>query len=238
MEDFTRIDIYDTKGIEYLFVIGYLLVLIVFWKIAKSPQAVTLIKRAIGNVSADALNIPQGIFFSKFHTWTHLAESGEAKVGLDDFLRKVTGKMKFTKLKKPGEIIEKGELLTILDQDGKQLEVFSPITGTIMDTNSLLNEGEEMTVGDPYESGWVYKIKPLNWTQETDSYLLAEEASDWATSELTRFKDFLAGEAMKRYSSKPSMILLQDGGEVRENVLSELPEDVWENFQEKFLKFS
>jgi len=238
MENFTRFDIYDTKGIEYLFVIGYLLLLIVFWNIAKSPQAIKLYKKAIGTVSAKVLRIPQGIFFSRFHTWTHLGESGDAKVGLDDFLQQITGKIKFTRLKNPGELIEKGDLLTVIDQGGKQLEVYSPITGTIVDTNSLLTNDQEMIVGDPYESGWVYKIKPTDWVKETQTYLLADEAADWATKELDRFKDFLAGEAMKRYSSKPSMVLLQDGGEIRENVLSELPDDVWANFQEEFLKIS
>jgi glycine cleavage system H protein len=40
---------------------------------------------------------------------------------------------------------------------------------------------------------------------------------------------------MRKYSSEPSMVLLQDGGEIRENVLSELPDEVWEDFQEEFL---
>jgi glycine cleavage system H protein len=182
--------------------------------------------------------MPQGIFFSRFHTWTHLGESGDAKVGLDDFLRQITGRVKFTRLKSPGEKINKGDLLTLIDQGGKQLEVYSPISGTIVDTNAMLKDDQEMIVGDPYESGWVYKIKPADWKKETKSYLLAEESTDWATREMERFKDFLAGEAMHKYASQPSMVSLQDGGEIRENVLSELPDEVWAHFQEEFLKFS
>jgi hypothetical protein len=40
---------------------------------------------------------------------------------------------------------------------------------------------------------------------------------------------------MKKFSSESSMVLLQDGGEIRENVLSELPDEVWEDFQKAFL---
>ena len=43
MEDFSRVDIFDTKGIEYLFVIGYLLILIIFWKV--SGKQVKLVKQ-------------------------------------------------------------------------------------------------------------------------------------------------------------------------------------------------
>ncbi|MCK5277488.1 MAG: hypothetical protein KAK04_03105, partial [Cyclobacteriaceae bacterium] len=83
--------------------------------------------------------------------------------------------------------------------------------------------------------GWIYKIKPSNWIAETNSYYLAEEATNWSIKELERFKDFLSGGPMRQYSSEPSLILLQDGGELRDNILSELPNEVWKDFQLEFL---
>jgi len=239
MEGFSSIDIFDTKGTEYLFVIGYLLILIIFWQVANKPIITTKqIQKVLGSLSINLLRIPQGIFYNKNHTWVHLEESGAAKVGLDDFLLHVTGEVELSNLKNPGQMIEKGDLLTMIDQGGKQLKVYSPISGKILNTNSLVKEDNEILNEDPYDDGWIYKIKPSSWVKETESYFLAEEAIDWSTKELNRFKDFLAGDPMRRYSSEPSMILLQDGGEIRENVLSELPNEVWEKFQEEFLDFS
>ena len=40
---------------------------------------------------------------------------------------------------------------------------------------------------------------------------------------------------MRKYSSEPAMMMLQDGGEIRDHVMSELPEEVWNDFQEEFL---
>ena len=238
MEEFTRVDIFDTKGMEYIFVIAYLFMLIIFWKITKNPRRIlTRIQEAISTLSANILRIPQGIFFNRNHTWTHLGESGVAKVGLDDFLQHVTGKVNFAHLKAPGETIDKGEILTEIEQNGKRLKVYSPISGKILNANSILNEDPDVLNNDPYEKGWIYKIKPSNWGKETNSYLLADEATDWAANEFSRFKDFLTGGPMRTLSSEPSMILLQDGGEIRENVLSDLPNEVWENFQEEFLNF-
>ena len=110
MEGFSTVDIYDTKGVEYLFVIGYLLLLIVFWTFMKNPRKIlTQIRTAIKTLSSSILRIPQGIFFNKNHTWTHLGESGAAKVGLDDFLQHVLGNVKLTNLKNPGDSIKKGD---------------------------------------------------------------------------------------------------------------------------------
>jgi len=238
MESFYRVDIFDTKGIEYLFVIGYLLLLIIFWNLAKNPGIIKKIKSAISTLSAGVLRIPQGLFYNKFHTWAHLDESGTARVGLDDFIQHITGEVRLSQLKNPGETIKKGELLTEIEKDGKKLKLFSPISGSILNSNSAINENPGIINEDPYRKGWIYQIKPSDWKKETRSYYLAEEATDWLTKELDRFKDFLTGGAMRRYSSEPSMVLLQDGGEVRDNVLSELPDEVWKDFQEEFLNFN
>ena len=238
MESFNRVDIFDTKGIEYLFVIGYLLCLIIFWNLATRHEIIIKqIKKVISTLSAGILRIPQGLFYNRYHTWTHLDDSGVASVGLDDFLQHITGEVTFTQLKNPDQMINKGDLLTQIDQDGKHLKIFSPISGKILASNATLNENPGIFNEDPYKKGWIYKIKPSHWRKETNSYFLAEEATNWSVKELDRFKDFLTGGPLRNYSSEPSMILLQDGGEIRDNILSELPNEVWTDFQEEFLNF-
>jgi len=238
MEDFSRVDLFDTKGIEYLFVIGYLLILIIFWRVSsKQIKIVAKIQKVLGTLSANILRIPQGLFYNKSHTWAHLEASGAARVGLDDFLQHLTGEVKFTNLKSPEEMIKKGDLLAEIDQNGKHLRVFSPISGTILNTNSLLFDNPGVFNEDPYEKGWICEIKPSNWIAETKAYYLAEEATNWSSNELERFKEFLAGGPMRKFSSEPSMVILQDGGELRDNLLSELPGEVWNDFQDEFLNF-
>jgi len=235
MEGFSKVDIFDTKGIEYIFVIGYLLILIAFWKISTNQVKLRKeVQRVFGNLSANLLRIPQGVFYNRNHTWAHLERSGSAKVGLDDLLQHITGEVQFSHLRNPGEIISKGELLTELNQEGKHLRIVSPISGEILDTNSELTGSPELLNEDPYEKGWIYKIKPSNWIAETKTCYLAEEATNWSMEELQRFKDFLA-VSLKKYSPTPSMVILQDGGELRDSTLSLLPVEVWQDFQQDFL---
>jgi glycine cleavage system H protein len=235
MDGFSYSNLFETKGIEYLIIITFLVLIIPFWVIINRQTRITSqIRKALGILSAGILNIPLGLFYSKNHTWTHLEESGVAKVGLDDFLLHVTGEVKFSNLKKPGNFINKGELLADIDQDGKLLQIYSPISGRVMNTNSILYESPGVINEDPYGKGWIYKIKPSEWIAETDSYFMAEAAVAWSRKEIERFKDFLAVSMMK-YSPETSALILQDGGELCDKPLSELPDEVWKDFQKSFL---
>jgi len=235
MDGFTYTNIFDTKGIEYIVIIAFLLLLIPFWLALNKPVLINeKFRKALGVLSAAVLRIPQGIFYSKNHTWAYLEKSGAAKVGLDDLLVHITGEVNIRQLKNPGDSVRKGDLLAEMDQNGKSLNVLSPISGTILNSNSDLNVNRELLNEDPYGKGWLYDIKPTNWVAEIPSFYMANEATDWFNKELIRYKDFLALN-MKKYSPDPSMIILQDGGELSENSLSGLPDELWKDFQKEFL---
>lgn len=235
MENFTYTNIFDTKGIEYIAIIIFLALLIPFWIVLnKRVQITARIKKALGFLTAGVLKIPHGVFHSKNHTWAYLEKNGEAKVGLDDLLLHITGEVKVRPVKNSGEEVAKGDLLVEIEQNGKMLQVTSPISGKILNSNHTIAENPGLLNEDPFGDGWVYKIKPSAWKVETQAYYLAEEAVDWTQKELVRFKDFMAESVMK-YSPEQSSLVLQDGGELRDNTLAELPDEVWKDFQKDFL---
>jgi glycine cleavage system H protein len=235
MDGFTYINIFETKGIEYLAIIAFLLLLIPFWLLLnKKAKNSNNIRKASGILSANFLNIPRGLFYSKNHTWTHMEKSGTAKVGLDDLLLHFTGEVKLNYLINEDETVKKGEFLAEIDQKGKLLRIYSPISGRISAINPSLRENPEMLNEDPFGKGWICKIQPTNWIEETNKYFLAEEAVKWSAKELERFKDFLVTSMMK-YTAEPSMVILQDGGEISDNALSGMPGEIWEDFQDEFL---
>lgn len=238
MDGFTYNNIFDTKGIEYLVIIAFFAILILFWlTLNKQVQIRKRIQKTLSSITAKALKIPQGLFFSENHTWTYLGRSGVAKVGLDDLLMHITGEVKFNNLRYQGEKISKGDLLAEINQNGKILMIFSPVSGDVVKTNPVLTNNPELLNEDPYQKGWMYEIKPTNWIGDTKSYYVAEEATNWIEKELEMFKDFLAISVDKLTPSSPNLIL-QDGGEVTDHVLSELPEEVWQQFQEDFLSIT
>jgi len=235
MDGFSYNNIFETKGIEYLIIIAFLVMIIPFWIIINRQLEVKMhIKKALGILTAGTLRIPKGLFYSKNHTWAHLLKSGDAKIGLDDFLLHITGEVRVANLKNPGDLMRKGDLMAEVVQNGKVLKINSPLSGKIVDSNFSVRDNPGIINIDPYGEGWIYKILPDRWVEETSSYYLAEEAVAWSKRELERLRDFLA-ESMNKYSPETSMLILQDGGELCDKPLSELPAEVWQDFQKSFL---
>ena len=125
-------------------------------------------------------------------------------------------------------------MLTEIDQNGNLLRIFSPVSGKITAINPTINENPGMLNEDPYGEGWICKIKPSNWIAEAKSCYFAEEATNWSAKELERFKDFLA-ISMRNYSPEPSMVILQDGGELCDHTLSAFSGEIWKDFEIEFL---
>ncbi|OFX52075.1 MAG: hypothetical protein A2066_09160, partial [Bacteroidetes bacterium GWB2_41_8] len=171
MDPFTYNNIFDTKGIEYLVIITFFVILIPFWMLLnRQAKNRKQLQKSLGVLTANTLKVPQGLFFSRYHTWTHLEKSGVAKVGLDDLLVHLTGEVQFSNLKKLGEKVKKGELLAEINQNGKLLKIYSPISGEIMEANTQLANNPELLNQDPYVKGWMFKVKPVSWVPDTNSY--------------------------------------------------------------------
>lgn len=235
MEAFTYSDIFETKGIEYLVIIFFLLVLIPFWIFVNRPGFFRKQLAAVQNLTAQIIRVPQGIFFSKKHTWTNLDKNGNAQIGIDDFLVQVAGNVTVQLNKLPGEYIHKGEVMAGIDGNGRYLKVLSPISGVIIDNNTDLFYNLDLLKTDLFGRGWLYKVKPDNWKKETSEYYLAAEASEWIAKEIVRLKDFFGSVFSKIPGEYQQAVLLQEGGELINNPLAGMDKVVWEEFEKEFL---
>jgi len=230
MEGFTYTNLFDTKGIEYIIVIIFLLLLIPFWIIVNRKSEA--IQQSIRVLTANFLRIPKGLFYSRSHTWLYLEKSGQAKIGLDDFLQNVLGEITVQPLKSIGDTVKKGELLAFIEQRGKQLRIHSPLSGEIIGFNDFVFENNEVL-----DNGWLFTVVPANWQKETSGFLLGAEAANWFSEEITRLKDFL-NIHLARQAGVSNIVAFQEGGELEINPLAELDEGIWDEFQNEFLEQS
>ncbi len=233
MDQFVYTDIFETKGIEYIIVIGFLFLIIPFWMLLNKPMKLKQkIAEGLAILSTQVLRIPRGLFYNKNHTWSHLERSGLASVGMDDLLLHLTGGIELEYLKEMQEKVKRGEPIARISQNGKNLVITSPLSGEVEGIHSSLLNNSEALSQDPYSS-WLYRIKPQDWRGETSESLMADEASEWAERELERFKDFLAESVSQ--GSEEGAVVLQAGGELIDHPLSEMDQVAWEQFQDKFL---
>jgi glycine cleavage system H protein len=235
MDGFSYINIFETKGIEYIVIIIFLLSLIPFWLLLNKKEEINGdVKKVFSLLSEKIKHIPRGFFYSTNHTWAHLERSGIAKLGLDDILLHITGRIRINYLRSPAEIIRKGDLIAEVLQDGKKLKISSPISGKVIRFNPELLDNPELLHDDPYISGWIFMIEPSNWKSEAHACYLADEAKHWLSNESDRIRDFLAVRMVNDAGSLLP-VTLQDGGELAESVLSHMPDDLWMDFQDEFL---
>lgn len=235
MEGFSYTDIFDTKGIEYIIVIGFLLIIIPVWIWLNKPVSEkSVLLKSISGLTSSVLRIPQGLFYNKNHTWAFLEKNGSAKVGLDDLLLHLTGGVSVDFLKDPGDKVRKGDMIAMVSHDQKSLKISSPVSGEIQKLNKVLSGKEGIINDDPYNSGWLYKLRPEKWTEETSCCKMGEDAVKWSESELSRCRDFLTN-ALRGSQREMNETVLQEGGALTDFPLADMPGDVWNKFQKEFL---
>lgn len=200
-------------------------------KRAHKKIAVPSVKNLINEQS---MVIPGGLYFDKTHTWAFLEENGTVKVGIDDFLQHITGKITRVKMKSPGKKVQKGDQILSIVQNGKQLNLYAPVSGTIIEQNIMLEDSSYVLNSSPYKEGWIYRIEPANWSRESQLLFMADKHKEFISREFARLKDFLM-TALGTEPGKYAQVVLADGGEINDGVLSEMGPEVWEDFQTNFI---
>jgi len=236
MDGFSYVNIFDTKGIEYIIIIAFLLLIIPFWSLLNRPLKIHAgIRNAFSSISASLMSVPQGVFFSNNHTWAHMLRSGNARIGIDNLLINLTGDVNVKMLRNPGSTVRKGEVISEIEREGKKLAIAAPVSGEITGINLALLNDPSMLQEDPYGKGWICSIKPTDWLTDINGFHIAEGSNTWLRKELDRIRDFLAVTANK-YNPESQAVYMQDGGELAEYPLSAMPKEAWDDFQEEFLK--
>jgi glycine cleavage system H lipoate-binding protein len=188
-------------------------------------------------LNENSILAPRGLYYDKTHTWAFMEQDGMVKIGIDDFIKHVTGRLTQLKMKSPGEKVRKGEKILTVVQDGKQLNLYSPVSGYIRKQNeSLLTSPSNISTAQ-FTEAWVYQIEPANWLREVSFMFMFDKYREWLEDEFTRLKDFMAASANSN-TVVYQHIVLQDGGELKDFVLADLGPEVWEDFQTRFIDTS
>jgi glycine cleavage system H lipoate-binding protein len=178
------------------------------------------------------IELPAGLYYDKTHTWAFLESDGFVRVGIDESLRHITGAITKIKMKSEGDKVKKGEEILSVVRNGKQLNLYAPVSGTIHRKNRTLETDVTKLNTSPYTEGWVYTLEPDNWTRESQLLLVAGRYREFISGEISRLKDFLSSlTAVDKFAT----VVLQDGGALADGPLAEMEPVVWEEFQTKFI---
>lgn len=191
--------------------------------------------KMLGPLTESSLQVPEGLYFDKTHTWVYMERDGTVRLGIDDFLQHVTGTFTRIKMKNAGEKIKKNDPVMTLIQNGKQIVLYAPVSGTIRQMNESLIDKPSVLNSSPFKEGWVYAIEPANWLREIKFLKMAQDYREWIKGEFTRLRDFFAETV---HSNLTGHVIYQDGGEFSDGVLQDFSPEVWEDFQKHFIDAS
>lgn len=107
------------------------------------------------------MNIPAHLKYTKDHEWISI-QDGIATVGITDFAQKELGDIVYVEVETLDQTLEKDEVFGTVEAVKTVSDLFLPMSGEIIEFNSLLDQNPEKVNTDPYGDGWMIKVKVSN----------------------------------------------------------------------------
>jgi len=115
------------------------------------------------------MNVPANLRYTKDHEWIRI-EGGEAFVGITDHAQHELGDIVFIEVETVGETLDQHESFGTIEAVKTVSDMFMPVGGEVLEFNESLTSTPEIINQDPYEKGWVIRIR-LTDPAEADGLL-------------------------------------------------------------------
>ena len=110
------------------------------------------------------MNIPSDLLYSNDHEWVKL--DGEfATIGITDFAQRELGDIVYIEIETLGDTLEREQVFGTVEAVKTVSDLFMPLSGEVLEFNSTLEDTTEAVNDQPYELGWMIKIKMDNPAQ-------------------------------------------------------------------------
>lgn len=158
-------DFMASKGIEYLMVIGYLLLSVPFWLLLerrrRAAMPVPVPAWTTDPVAAIRgwFAVPDGPSYHRGHTWAAPIAAGRFRVGVDDFAQRLLGRPDALELPAVGARLAEGEPGFRFRFGGKSVDLLSPVAGRVVALNRDVLTDPGQVSHDPYGDGWLFEVE-------------------------------------------------------------------------------
>ena len=109
-------------------------------------------------------NVPDGLRYTKDHEWAKL-EGKRARIGITDFAQDQLTDVVYVELPSIGKTVKQGEPIGTVESVKAVSEIFSPISGKVVDVNKVLTDKPELVNKDAYGEGWMVVIEAADPAQ-------------------------------------------------------------------------
>lgn len=127
--------------------------------------------------------IPGDLKFLKSHEWARVEGDGKVTIGISDHAQGLLGDLVYVELPTVGDRVEAGNACAVVESVKAASDVYSPVTGKVVEVNAALSDKPETINEDAYGDGWIFVVEAeepseLNELLEPDAYAELLEDDD------------------------------------------------------------
>jgi glycine cleavage system H protein len=105
-------------------------------------------------------NIPADLKYAKTHEWVRLNDDGSVTVGISDNAQEQLGDMVYIEVPDVGKIVAAAQACAVVESVKAASDVYAPVAGEVVETNSHLVDSPETVNQDAYGEGWMFRLHP------------------------------------------------------------------------------
>jgi glycine cleavage system H protein len=114
-------------------------------------------------------DIPSDLKYAKSHEWARAEADGIVTVGISDYAQEQLGDVVYVDLPDPGRRVSAGEAVAVVESVKAASDIFSPVSGEVVEANTSLADAPEALNQDPY-GAWLFRVRPSR-AEELDALL-------------------------------------------------------------------
>jgi len=198
---------------------------VIFAEEAPAPEAATPRPRRVPAVIA-GFEVPENLRYHPGHMWAAAEGPNLVRVGIDDFAAKLAGDVTKIDIPERGRWIRQGQKLVSMHRSGKEIDLVSPIEGTIVAVNEEAIRNPKTTRNDPYGEGWLIAVNSPDAKTNFRNLLTGSVARRWMDDAAARLRALV--------TVTPGIAMAQDGGIAVDDVLNHVPAEEWEKVAREF----
>ncbi|MFN4161583.1 MULTISPECIES: glycine cleavage system protein GcvH [unclassified Stenotrophomonas] len=103
--------------------------------------------------------IPGDLKFLKSHEWARVEGNGRVTIGISDHAQGLLGDLVYVELPAVGDEVKAGQQAAVVESVKAASDVYSPVTGTVVEVNEALSDKPETINEDAYGEGWIYVVE-------------------------------------------------------------------------------
>jgi len=107
------------------------------------------------------MNYPEDLKYAPNHEWVR-TEGTTVRVGISDFAQDALGDVVYVELPELGATVAAGDVFSEIESTKSTSDIYAPVSGTVTDVNSALEDAPELVNSDPYGQGWLAVIEVSN----------------------------------------------------------------------------